>query len=69
MREEARHHKCPEPTFTVNGFFTVTFWPNAELARRITPQVTEEVTEQVGEQVSVQVGEQVSEQVTILIFC
>lgn len=60
MIEDARKHKCPEPKFAVNGFFTATFWPNVEIARKITPQVTGEVTGQVTEQV----GEQVSEQVT-----
>jgi ATP-dependent DNA helicase RecG len=25
MIEDARKHKCPEPKFTVNGFFTTTF--------------------------------------------
>ncbi|MDI7261160.1 MAG: hypothetical protein QME90_14735 [Thermodesulfobacteriota bacterium] len=65
MREEARRHKCPEPKFTVNGFFTATFYPTLEIARKITPQVTPQVTGQVGEQV----GEQVNEQVTILKFC
>ena len=77
MREEAKRHKCPEPKFTVNGFFTATFWPNIEIARRIspqatpqvTPQVTGQVTEQVGEQVGEQGSEQVNEQVTILKFC
>ena len=73
MREDARKHKCPEPKFTVNGFFTATFWPNVEIARKITPQgttqVTGQVTEQVGEQVGEQVSEQVNEQVTILKFC
>ncbi len=57
MIEDARKHKCPEPEFKVNGFFTTTFLPNVEIARKI--------TEQVGEQVS----EQVDEQVTILKFC
>jgi ATP-dependent DNA helicase RecG len=73
MREEARRHKCPEPKFTVNGFFTATFWPTLEIARKITPQVTPQVTgqvtEQVGEQVGEQGSEQVNEQVTILKFC
>src|SRR4030042_3736372 len=73
MREEARRHKCPEPKFTVNGFFSATFWPNVEIARKITPQatpqVTGQVTEQVGEQVGEQGSEQVNEQVTILKFC
>jgi len=53
MIDDARKHKCPEPKFTVNGFFTATFWPNVEIAHKIAPQVTE----------------QVSEQVTILKFC
>jgi len=57
MLEDARKHKCPEPKFKVNGFFTATFWPSVEIARKITGQV--------GEQVS----EQVDEQVTILKFC
>ena len=57
MIEDAKKHKCPEPKFTVNGFFTATFRPNVEIARKVTGQV--------GEQVS----EQVDEQVTILKFC
>jgi predicted HTH transcriptional regulator len=44
MLEDARKHKCPEPKFTVNGFFTITFWPTIEATRKITPQVTGEVT-------------------------
>jgi hypothetical protein len=63
MIEDARKHKCPEPKFTVNGFFTATFWPNAEIARKITPQVTPQVAPQVTGQVAGQVTEQVSEQV------
>ena len=59
MIEDAKKHKCPEPKFTVNGFFTATFWPNIEIARKITPQVTGQVTEQVGGQVSEQVTSQV----------
>jgi len=55
MIEDARKHKCPEPKFAVNGFFTATFWPNVEIARKITPQITEQVSEQVGEQVTPQV--------------
>jgi predicted HTH transcriptional regulator len=51
MLEDARKHKCPEPKFTVNGFFTATFWSNIEIARKVTGQVTELVSEQVGEQV------------------
>ena len=69
MREDARKHKCPEPKFTVNGFFTATFWPNVEIARKITTQVTPQVTGQVTEQVGEQDSEQVNEQVTILKFC
>jgi len=73
MIEDARKHKCPEPKFTVNGFFTATFRPNVEIAHKVTPQVpgevSEQVTEQVSEQVSEQVDEQVDEQVTILKFC
>jgi ATP-dependent DNA helicase RecG len=53
MIEDARKHKCPEPKFAVNGFFTANFWPNVEIARKITKQVSE----------------QVDEQVTILKFC
>jgi ATP-dependent DNA helicase RecG len=64
MREDARKHKCPEPKFTVNGFFTATFWPNIEIARKITPEVTEQVGEQVGEQGSEQVTPQVTPQAT-----
>src|SRR3990170_2265110 len=55
MIEDARKHECPEPQFTVNGFFSATFWPNVEIARKITPQVTPQVTEQVAEQVTEQV--------------
>ena len=62
MREDARRHQCPEPKFTVNGFFTATFWPNIEIARKITPEVTEQVGEQVGEQGSEQVTPQVTPQ-------
>ena len=50
MIDDARKHKCPEPKFTVNGFFTATFWPNVEVAHKIAPQVTEQVSEQVGEE-------------------
>ena len=64
MREDARRHQCPEPKFTVNGFFTATFWPNIEIARKITPEVTEQVGEQVGEQGSEQVTPQVTPQAT-----
>lgn len=60
MIEDARKHKCPEPRFGVNGFFTATFWPNVEIARKITPQVTPQVTPQAGEQVTEQVTEQVA---------
>jgi len=51
MIEDAMKHKCPEPKFTVNGFFTATFWPNIEIVRKITGQVTEQVGEEVSEQV------------------
>jgi len=51
MREDARKHKCPEPKFTVNGFFTATFWPNVEIARKITPEVTPQATPQATPQV------------------
>ena len=51
MIEDARKHKCAEPKFAVNGFFTATFWPTREIARKITPEVTEQVGEQVNEQV------------------
>jgi ATP-dependent DNA helicase RecG len=52
IREEARKHKCPEPQFAANGFFTATFWPTTEGVRRTkaglrSEQVTEQVTEQV----------------------
>jgi ATP-dependent DNA helicase RecG len=53
MIENVRKHKCPEPKFAVNGFFTATFRPNLEIARQITPQVGEQVTEQVTEQVAI----------------
>jgi len=51
MIEDARKHKCPDPKFTVNGFFTATFWPNIEIARQVTSQLTEQVTKQVSKQV------------------
>ncbi len=44
------------PKFTVNGFFTTTFWPNVEIARKITPQITEQVSEQVTGEVTGEVG-------------
>jgi ATP-dependent DNA helicase RecG len=47
MIEEARKHKCPEPKFTVNGFFTATFWPFMEIVQKVTPLVTPQVTPQV----------------------
>lgn len=53
MIEDARKHKCPEPKFKVNGFFTATFSPNVEIARKITEQVGGQVTEQVTEQVAI----------------
>jgi ATP-dependent DNA helicase RecG len=53
MIEDARRYKCPEPKFTVNAFFTTTFWPAREIVRKITPQVGEQVTEQVTEQVAI----------------
>lgn len=56
MIEDARKHKCPEPKFAVNGFFTATFWPNLEIARQITPQVIPQVAPQVTGQVAGQVG-------------
>ena len=59
MIEDARKHKCPEPKFTVNGFFTATFWPNVEITRKITPQVTPQVAGQVAGQVTGQVAGQV----------
>jgi len=48
MIEDARRHKCPEPKFNVNGFFTATFWPSIETSRKITGQITEQVSEQIG---------------------
>jgi len=59
MIEDARKHKCPEPKFKVNGFFTATFWPNVEITRKITPQVTPQVAGQVAGQVTGQVAGQV----------
>ena len=56
MIDDSRKHKCPEPKFAVNGFFTATFWPTREIARKVTPQVTGQVTGQVGEQVIEQVA-------------
>lgn len=51
MIEDAKKHKCPEPDFKVNGFFTATFWPNIQITGKITPQVTQQVTPQVTQQV------------------
>jgi len=51
MIEDAKKHKCPEPKFKVDGFFTTTFWPNVEIARKITQQVTPQVTLQATPQV------------------
>src|SRR4030042_192642 len=51
MIEDAKKHKCPEPKFTVNGFFTATFWPNIEIARKITPQRPPKVPPQATPQV------------------
>ena len=31
IREEAEHHGCPEPTFTADRFFTVTFRPRPDV--------------------------------------
>jgi len=60
MIEDAKKHKCPEPKFTVNGFFTATFWPNIEIARKIAPEVTPQLTPQVPGEVTEQVTEQVA---------
>jgi ATP-dependent DNA helicase RecG len=51
MIDDARKHKCPEPKFTVNGFFTTTFWPTIEATRKITPQLTQQVIPQATPQV------------------
>lgn len=58
MREDARRHKCPEPKFTANGFFTATFWPTREGIHRGKPIGTKSgpSTEQVAEQVTEQVA-------------
>ena len=63
MIEEARKHKCPEPKFTVNGFFTATFRPFMEIVQKVTPQATKQVGEQVTPQVTRQVTPQVTRQV------
>jgi len=63
MIDDARKHQCPEPKFTVNGFFTATFWPNVEIARKITDQITEQVGDQVTPQVTPQVTLQATPQV------
>jgi len=39
MREEARGHKCPEPQFAANGFFTATFWPTTQRVHKVAGQV------------------------------
>jgi ATP-dependent DNA helicase RecG len=51
MREEARKHKCPEPQFAANGFFTATFWPTSANVHRVTGEVGGEVTGEVGGEV------------------
>ena len=51
MIEDTKKHKCPEPKFTVNGFFTATFWPTKELVHKITAEVTPQVTPQATPQV------------------
>lgn len=43
MIEDTRKHKCPEPDFKMNGFFTATFWPNIEITCKITPKITPQV--------------------------
>jgi len=43
MIEDTKKHKCPEPKFTVSGFFTATFWPNIEIARKTSLQDSEQV--------------------------
>ena len=63
MIEDTKKHKCPEPKFTVNGFFTATFRPNVEITRKITEQVSEQVGEQVTPQVTLQVTPQATPQV------
>lgn len=54
----SRRHKHPEPKFTVNGFFTATFWPTREGVHKVVGEVLEEVEGKLGSS-----GEQVSEQV------
>ncbi|MBI3304165.1 MAG: transcriptional regulator, partial [Deltaproteobacteria bacterium] len=39
MREEARKHKCPEPQFTADGFFTATFWPTTRKVHEVAGEV------------------------------
>jgi ATP-dependent DNA helicase RecG len=48
MRDEARAHGCPEPTFAVTGFFTTTFLPNPAVRARAEAQGRDQVTEQAG---------------------
>lgn len=54
MIEDARKHKCPEPKFRVNGFFTATFWPTREIMHEAVKEVgtnlsiSEDLSEQVG---------------------
>jgi ATP-dependent DNA helicase RecG len=51
MREEARKHKCPEPQFAANGFFTATFWPTTEGVHGVAGEVGGEVAGEVGGEV------------------
>ncbi|MBI3302221.1 MAG: transcriptional regulator, partial [Deltaproteobacteria bacterium] len=51
MQEDARRHKCPEPIFRANGFFTVTFLPTTERVHRAAGEVGGEVAGEVGGQV------------------
>ena len=37
--EEARRHKCPEPQFMANGFFTATFWPTTQRVHGVRGEV------------------------------
>ena len=48
MREGAERHGCPEPDFSVNGFFTATFWPVAAAQTEAADQPAREVAGNVG---------------------
>ena len=55
IRDETRTQGCPEPQFEVNGFFTATFRPSAEVRSKANVQSVEEVTTEVAMEVATEV--------------